>query len=96
VLSCIDATHYPQVPHSIESQVLCDADFFHLTRPDYKKYEEGLREEFKIFLNKEYTDAEWKEINCAMLCSHQYFTEYGKNVLQKLKEINLKSLTCSL
>jgi predicted metal-dependent HD superfamily phosphohydrolase len=94
VLDCIEATRFPQTPHSLEAMILCDADLYHLTKPGYPRYEEALRKELSVFLNKHYTDTEWKEANCSMLATHQYFTDYGRNVLQKFKEVNLAFMRC--
>ncbi len=67
VLECIEATKYPQLPFSIESMVLCDADLYHFTRPNYHWYEEALRKEFQEYFDKHQTDAGWAQTNCDML-----------------------------
>lgn len=94
VLSCIEATRFPQNPTTVQQQVLCDADLFHFTKTNYHIYEEALREEFKTIFNKNYTDEEWMQTNCAMLLNHKYFTDYGKNILQKFKEVNIERMKC--
>lgn len=96
VLACIEATRFPQNPKSPEEEVLADADLYHFTKTDYPKYERRLRMEFKTYLGKTYTDLEWAEENYALLKSHSYFTDYGKNVLQKFKEVNIKRLEITL
>lgn len=67
VLACIEATRYPQHPQSPEAKVICDADLYHFTRPDYHKYEEALRLEFNTFLSKKYGKEEWRNNNCEIL-----------------------------
>lgn len=94
VTDCIMSTVYPQLPTTLEAQVLCDADFFHFARTDYDIHEQKLRGEWEICLNKYYTDAEWHQINCKLLADHQYFTDYGKNILQKFKEVNIGLMAC--
>lgn len=96
VLACIEATRFPQYPKSPEEEVLADADVYHFTKPNYPKYEQRLRKEFAIYFGKTYTDKEWDETNYALLKSHSYYTDYGKNVLQKFKEVNIEKLETSL
>lgn len=91
-MACIGATRFPQNPKSIEEEVLTDADLYHFTKPDYPKYEQRLRKEFKIYLGRTYTDKEWAETNYTLLKSHSYYTPYGKTVLQKFKEVNIERL----
>lgn len=94
VTDCIMATVYPQNPVTLESQILCDADFFHFARTDYDLHEQKLRKEWELCLDKRYTDSEWHQQNCKLLANHQYFTDYGKNVLQKFKEVNIGTMNC--
>ncbi len=91
---CIMATVYPQTPKTLEAEILCDSDFFHFARTDYGIHEHKLREEWSICLDKNYTDAEWHELNCKLLSNHQYFTKYGRDVLQKFKEVNIRLMSC--
>lgn len=90
VVGCIAATKYPQKPKNILEQVLCDADFFHFSLPDYPAIAGKLRTEWACCLNKIYADNEWNKENCRMLSQHKYHTEYGKRVLQELKDRNLQ------
>ncbi|MBK0381507.1 hypothetical protein I5M32_00920 [Pedobacter sp. SD-b] len=94
VTDCILATKYPQQPKNILEDILCDADLFHFTRTDYERHHLSLRKEWEIYLNKKYTDQEWKQLNCDLLKNHHYFTKYGKNILEKFKAVNLKLMEC--
>lgn len=94
VCKCIAATQFPNHPESLMEEVLCDADFYHLTRPNYPEYERAIRNEFKIFLGLSYSDEEWRASNCITLMNHHYFTEYGRAVLRKFKDLNLQLLGC--
>ncbi|HAT91218.1 MAG TPA: hypothetical protein DCS36_02175 [Sphingobacterium sp.] len=49
----------------------------------------AIRREFEIFLHRVYSDEEWKTINMAMLRNHTYWTSYGKNVLDRFKQVNV-------
>lgn len=95
VLSCIEATRYPQKPRTLEEMVICDADLYHFTRPDYPAYEGALRSELYSYLQLGHSQDEWNEKNCQMLITHKYFTNYGQQVLQKFKEVNLERMKCN-
>jgi predicted metal-dependent HD superfamily phosphohydrolase len=90
VLNCIESTKYPQNPSSLVEKVMCDADMYHLTRPNYPDYEKALRQEFEKYLGLVYTDEEWRIKNCSFLTCHFYFTEYGQKILTKFKEVNIR------
>lgn len=41
VLTCIEATRFPQNPTSLEADILADADLYHFTKPDYPSVDSG-------------------------------------------------------
>lgn len=90
VLHCIESTKYPQNPSSLLEEVLCDADFYHFTRTNYPKYEQAIRQEFKTYLGLIYTNEEWLIKNNNFLSEHQYHTDYGRQILSKFKEVNVR------
>lgn len=90
VLNCIEATKYPQRPYSLIEKVLCDADMYHFTKVNYPKYEKAIRYEFEKYLGLKYTNKEWRKTNYETLVKHNYFTDYGKAVLTKFKEVNTR------
>ncbi|HYM94563.1 MAG TPA: HD domain-containing protein [Chitinophagaceae bacterium] len=92
VIGCIEATRYPQHPRNKLEEVLCDADFHHLSTPEYDKLQRKLRKEREFNLLKVYTDLEWYETNYVFLKSHRYFTAFGKDELQKRKVRNIHLL----
>jgi predicted metal-dependent HD superfamily phosphohydrolase len=95
VLNCIDSTKYPSKPFSLLEKVMCDADMYHLTKPNYPKYEKALRQEFEKYLGLIYTDEEWLKKNCNFFKDHQYYTDYGREILTKFKEVNIQLMNCS-
>ena len=60
--------------------------------PDYQDYASRLKTEWETNLNLFYTDVEWDELNLNMLSAHIYFTDYGKNILQQKKALNIVKL----
>ncbi|OOQ57987.1 HD domain-containing protein [Mucilaginibacter pedocola] len=92
VTGCIRATQMPQNPQNLLEQILCDADLYHLSVPEYTERSALLRREWAIRLKKAYTDREWTQSNISLLTHHTYFTNYGKTVLQKRKLDNIDAL----
>lgn len=94
VLNTINSTKYPPNPSSLIEKVLCDADLYHLTKPNYRTYEKALRQEFEIYLGLVYTDEEWLTENRNFLTHHTYYTDYGQKILSKFKDVNIQ-INCS-
>jgi predicted metal-dependent HD superfamily phosphohydrolase len=92
VISCINATRIPQSPMTPMERIICDADLFHLGTDAFKEKSNLLREEFREFSGKEVSKKDWRKINIRFLEGHQYFTAYGKEKLQPVKEIHLAEL----
>lgn len=92
VKNCILSTRIPQQPLTLIEKVICDADFYHLSKSDYHIYAQALRKEWENCLNLNYTDQQWNALNLEMLSTHVYFTDYGKVVLQKRKQENIDHL----
>ena len=85
----IMATVMPQRPQSLPEQIICDADLFHLSLPEYCQTQELLRKELEQVFSKRFTDEEWQRQNIGFLKNHQYFTTYGKKILGPLKQENI-------
>ncbi len=92
VLQCIEATKLPQHPVDILGQIICDADLYHLAASNYFDLLAKLREEWVQIRNEEYSDKEWFKLNLNFLQSHQYFTDFGKEVLEEKKQSVIKVL----
>ena len=91
VCNAIKATEMPQNPQDIVEKVLCDADLAHLANGNLKELGQRLREEMATTKKMVFTDNEWLAYNLNFIESHTYFTEYGKTVLEKSKQKNLKN-----
>lgn len=90
VVQCILATHYPPSPKNELQKILCDADMFHLSFEDYELRSFSLRKELETVTSTEIPKQDWCDKNVEFLKDHCYFTNYGKKVLQFMKEKNLK------
>jgi predicted metal-dependent HD superfamily phosphohydrolase len=92
VIGCINATRMPQNPANAVEEILCDADLFHLGTDAFKEKSRLLRDEIKEFGGEDLSKKEWRQNNIAFLEAHKYFTQYGEQRLQKVKEKHLTDL----
>jgi len=87
------ATIMPQSPKDIMGEVLCDADLSHLAKADIRERGLLLRQEIASTKNIHFgSENEWLHANLKFMKSHEYFTDYGKRILQPLKKQNIKRL----
>jgi len=96
VIDCINATRMPQNPITILEKIICDADLYHLGTTNFQTKNTLLRKEWSTFMGVDYSDDEWIEMNIKFLKSHQYLTKYGRNILEPIKQENLKALQIKL
>ncbi|UOE51251.1 HD domain-containing protein [Mucilaginibacter sp. SMC90] len=89
VWDCIEATKIPQSPKNLIQQIICDADLRHFASENYLDLARDLKQEWEVRLAKHFSDGEWHSLNLAVLQQHQFFTEYGKTVLQAAKQQNI-------
>ncbi|WP_316804237.1 HD domain-containing protein [Pedobacter nototheniae] len=92
VKACIMATRYPQFPSNMLEKVICDADFYHFSLSNYNLFAARLKQEWEAKLGLVYSELQWTALNLEMLAKHEYFTGYGKQFLQKNKNLNIEKL----
>jgi predicted metal-dependent HD superfamily phosphohydrolase len=92
VNSAIAATRMPQSPLSEIEKILCDADLSHLATPDYNAKSQLLRQERQSLLGIEVSKKEWRRLNTEFLENHKYFTSYGQEILEPIKQENINLL----
>ncbi len=92
VKGCIMATRMPQNPQNRIEEIICDADLFHLGSADFKEKSRLLRKELIAFNGEEWSKKDWRQNNIAFLEAHNYFTAYGRKVLQPAKDEHLARL----
>jgi predicted metal-dependent HD superfamily phosphohydrolase len=90
VTSCIAATKMPQSPQNLLEQIICDADLFHLSQPNYWDKNQSLKNEIESFFQLELEITNWLTQNLVFLNSHTYFTRFGKEMLQDGKLEHVK------
>ena len=90
VADAILATKIPQQPKSLVSQVVCDADLYHLSTEACVDKSLKLRKEWETQGKSSMTDMEWLKKNLEFLEAHRYHTPYGQTILQAGKKRNIK------
>jgi predicted metal-dependent HD superfamily phosphohydrolase len=92
ITNCINATRMPQTPEGLLEQIICDADLFHLGTDAFEEKNKLLRQELNEFGDNNVSKKDWRKINVRFLERHQYFTPYGKEKLQRVKDRHLADL----
>lgn len=93
VAQLINATKMEAEPQAHLEQIMRDADCSHFADKNYCSLSELLREEWRLTQGKAFNDLEWAIGNRKMLAhEHRFYTRYGKEKLQPLKEENIAQL----
>ncbi|WP_294820201.1 Pycsar system effector family protein [uncultured Flavobacterium sp.] len=93
VAALIKATQLGVEPQTLNEKIIKDADCSHFADKNYPTLAELLREEWKVTQGKTFSDKEWALGNRKVLMQeHRFFTNYGKQTLQPLKEANIAIL----
>nr|HQU56444.1 DUF5706 domain-containing protein [Chitinophagaceae bacterium] len=92
VSGCINATRMPQTPTNTIEKIICDADLFHLGTDAYAAKTKLLRNEMKNFGKEEIGKKDWWQNDIQFLEDHKYFTTYGQERLQPIKEVHIREL----
>lgn len=92
VEGCIKATKMPQNPTNSLEEVLCDADLHHLACEDYQKMAAKMHKEIEHMKGHSIEDEDWNEMNYQFFKDHEFFTTYGKTVLEPIKDRNLQTI----
>lgn len=89
--NCILATRNPKNPQTLLEQILCDADTYHLGTKNFKQSNKQVRQELE--LTEGYIDRyEWTSRALNFLKTHEYYTAYCKQLLEKRKQKNIAML----
>lgn len=91
ITGCIMATKAPRNPINLLQQIICDADTYHLGTKDFKETNKKCFEELKL-RNGNADPIKFKEDTIELLKTHQYYTNYCKELLNEKKNKNLNKL----
>ena len=86
VNKCIDSTRVPQSPSSQIEMIMCDVDLFHLGTESFDERNKSLRKEINKLSDTRISKRDWHKKNLSFLRQHQYFTSYGKEKLEPIKQ----------
>jgi predicted metal-dependent HD superfamily phosphohydrolase len=89
---CILATQLPQRAVSLDEQIVCDADLFHLGTDEFGERNKLMRKEAEAFKGIKIGKEEWRKSTIKLLEGHQFYTEYCRNLLGKGQRENLEAL----
>jgi predicted metal-dependent HD superfamily phosphohydrolase len=92
IKNCILATKMPQNPSTQLEKIVCDADLYHLGTDHFKENSKLLRKETEAIGGQEIDGGLWRANNIRLLESHQYHTDYCRQLLTKGKLENLEKL----
>ena len=92
ICDLIEATKLDHEPRNLREMVIKDADLYNLTTPDALVNAQLIREEGEKFRNEIFSDKKWNKMNLLFLENHTYYTDYGKEVLEKAKQKNINKL----
>jgi predicted metal-dependent HD superfamily phosphohydrolase len=92
IKNCIIATQIPQHPKTINEQIVCDADLFHLGTDDFAGNDKLMRKEYELRTNKKADKKEWRNGTIHFLQSHHYQTDYAQLLLNEKKLQNMDGL----
>ncbi|MCW2119492.1 Pycsar system effector family protein [Flavobacterium sp. 7A] len=89
----IQATVYDYQPQNSLEKIIRDADYAHFGSVEYNKICEQLREEWKVTIQKDFTNQEWSRENLYFMENkHQYHSKYALEYWQPIKEQNIKMI----
>ncbi|MBC7904412.1 MAG: phosphohydrolase, partial [Gemmatimonadaceae bacterium] len=81
---------------NVIEQIICDSDLFHLGTPAFEEKNKLLREEINMLQEKRIGKKEWRQINIDFLERHRYFTDFGRDKLEPVKQQHLHDMSNKL
>jgi predicted metal-dependent HD superfamily phosphohydrolase len=91
ISDCILATRMPRNPQGMLQQIICDADTYHLGTKDFKATNKQIRKEYDL-RNIEAPAGGWKKGSLDFIETHEFYTDYAKNLLEEGKKANIEKL----
>lgn len=96
VKELIDATKLVYEPKNLLQRIIKDSDLNNLGQRKYMRTIASLRSEMKTFLNLEYEDADFMEMNLKFMDGHKYFTDKASELFDEKKAKNRKKVVKAL
>ncbi|MDX2248779.1 MAG: DUF5706 domain-containing protein [Bacteroidia bacterium] len=96
ILELIEATKLDFEPRNTMEGVMKDADLYNLADEDAISKSQGIRKEWKVFCNRDFSDEEWDKFNYDFFREHEYYSDFGKEFLAAKKKENIRKLKKAL
>jgi len=90
IKNCIMATKYRHESGNMLEAVVIDADRISMGKPTFHSRGSLLRKEWALYLDKEYSDNQWSDIQLQYLSETHFNTKYVKENYDQQKQINYK------
>ena len=91
---CIMATKMSVQPVTLNEQILCDADTYHLGTPDFRTKDDAVWKEMELRLGRKFDDK--AQHSLAFLRAHTFYTDYCKHLLAEGKTSNIAQLEADI
>jgi HD superfamily phosphodiesterase len=91
VEGCIMATKFPRVPKNLLQQIICDADTYHFGTKEFKQTNKQAFKEHTLRTGQG-DPVTFNQDTISMLETHQFYTNYAKQLLNERKMKNMKKL----
>ncbi|RYY55727.1 MAG: phosphohydrolase [Chitinophagaceae bacterium] len=92
VRDCIMATCMPQSPHDLLEKIVADADLYHWGTGEFPGFNKRMRKEASWRLGHKIDKTRWRADTIRLLESHQYQTDYARDLLEPVKQQNIALL----
>ncbi|MEZ4828193.1 MAG: DUF5706 domain-containing protein [Bacteroidia bacterium] len=96
ILELIEATKLDFEPRNTMEGVMKDADLYNLSQDDAIPRSQGIRKEWKVFCDRDFSDEEWDKFNYDFFREHEYYSDFGKEFLAPRKKENIRKLKKAL
>jgi predicted metal-dependent HD superfamily phosphohydrolase len=88
---CILATRMPRNPQTMLQQIICDADTYHLGTKEFKSTNKQIKKEYDLRKIPAPLGG-WKKASLDFIESHEFYTDYCRDLLNEGKQDNIEKL----
>ena len=92
IRGCILATRMPQHPITLLEKIVCDADLYHLGTDEFAEGNKLVRKEYEAVHDIRISKEDWRVKAIGFLTTHQYHTDYARQLLETKKQENIAML----
>jgi hypothetical protein len=92
IKNCILTANGFRQPETVNEKIVCDVLSFYLGSPYFSEYNKLRRQETEAITSEKIKGAVWRSRTVLLFENHQYQTPFCQNLLNKVKEENLKAL----